>query len=56
MYVVVYKHVTSVAYVVVMGLELGQSLMVRSTTGILLLAKVSPLFNVLWECIVVVYM
>ena len=55
MYVVVYKHVTQM-YVVVMGLVLGQSLMVISTTGILLYAKVSPLYNVLWECIVVVYM
>ena len=41
-------------YVVVMGLVLGQSLMVISTTGIMLYAKVSPLCNVLWECIVVV--
>ena len=56
MYVVVYKHVNSVVYVVVMGLVLGQSLMVISTTGILLYAKVSPLYNVLWECIIVVYM
>ena len=45
----------SVVYVVVMGLVLGQSLMVISTTGIMLYAKVSPLYNVLWECIVVVY-
>ena len=29
--------------------------MVISTTGILLYAKVFPLYNVLWECIVVVY-
>ena len=56
MYIVVYKHVNSVVYVVVMGLVLGQSLMVISTTNILLYAKVSPLYNVLWECIVVVYM
>ena len=42
-------------YVVVMGLVLGQSLTVISTTGIRLYAKVSPLYNVLWECIVVVY-
>ena len=54
MYVVVYKHVTQM-YVVVMGLVLGQSLMVISITGIMLYAKVSPLYNVLWECIVVVY-
>ena len=33
----------SVVYVVVMGLVLGQSLMVISTMGILLYAKVSPL-------------
>ena len=45
----------SVVYVAVMGLVLGQSLMVISTTGSLLYAKVSPLYNVLWECIVVVY-
>ena len=45
----------SIVYVVVMGLVLGQSLMVISTMGILLYAKVSPLYNVLWECIVVVY-
>ena len=37
----------SVVYVVVMGLVLGQSLMVISTTGSLLYAKVSPLYNVL---------
>ena len=42
-------------YVVVMRLVLGQSLMVISTTGIMLYAKVYPLYNVLWECIVVVY-
>ena len=45
----------SVVYVVVMGLVLGQSLMVICTMGIRLYAKVSPLYNVLWECIVVVY-
>ena len=38
-----------------MGLVLGQSWMVISTTGIMLYAKVSPLYNVLWQCIVVVY-
>ena len=54
MYVVVYKHVTQM-YVVVMGLVLGQSLMVISITGIMLYARVSPIYNVLWECIVVVY-
>ena len=42
----------SVVYIVVMGLVLGQSFMVISTTGI---AKVSPLYSVVWECIVVVY-
>ena len=45
----------SIVYVLVMGLVLGQSLMIISTVGILLYAKVSPLYNVLWECIVVVY-
>ena len=45
----------SVVCVVVMGLVLGQSLMVISTAGILLYAKVCPLYNVLWECIVVFY-
>ena len=49
------KTCNSVVYVVMMGLVLGQSLMVISTTGILLYAKVSSLYNVLWECIVVVY-
>ena len=42
-------------YVVVMGLVFGQSLMVISTMGIMLYAKVSPIYNVLWECIVFVY-
>ena len=46
----------SVVYVVVIRLVLGQSLKVISTMDILLYAKVSPLYNVLWECIVVVYM
>ena len=56
MYVVVYiQTCNSDVYVVVMGLVLGQSLMVISTTGIMLYAKVSPLYNVLRECIVVVY-
>ena len=45
----------SVVNMLVMGLVLGQRLMVISTTGILLYAKVSLLYNVLWECIVVVY-
>ena len=39
----------------VMELVLGQSSMVISTAGVLLYAKVSLLYNVLWECIVVVY-
>ena len=39
----------------VMGLVLGQCLMLISSTGILLYAKVCPLYNVLWDCIVVVY-
>ena len=39
----------------VVRLVLGQSLMVIPTMDILLYAKVSPLYNVLWECIVVVY-
>ena len=39
----------------VMGLVLGQSLMVISTSGMLLYANLYPLCNVLWECIVVVY-
>ena len=46
----------SVVNVLVMGLVLGQSLMFISTMGILLYAKVCPFYNVLWECIVVVYM
>ena len=41
---------------VVTWLVLGLSLMVIPTTGILLYAKVCPLYNVLWDCIVVVYM
>ena len=50
MYVVVYKHVrNSVVCVVVMGLVLRNSLMVIYTTGILVYAKVSPLYNVLWD-------
>ena len=46
---------SSVVYVVVKGLALGQRLMLISSMSILLYAKVSPLYNVLWECIVVVY-
>ena len=37
------------------GVVLGQRLMLISSTDILLYAKVCPLYNVLWECIVVVY-
>ena len=48
-------HILSVVNVLVMGLVLGQSLMFISTKGILLYAKVSSLYNVLCECIVVVY-
>ena len=33
-----------------MGLVLGQSLIVIPNTGVLLYAKVSPLYNVLREC------
>ena len=44
-----------VVNMVIMGLALGQSLMFISITGILLYAKVCPFYNVLWECIVVVY-
>ena len=40
---------------VVMGLVLGQSLMVKCSTGVLLYAKVCSLYNILWECIAVVY-
>ena len=41
----------SVVKMVVMGLVLGQSLIVISITGIL--CKISPLYNVLYEFIVV---
>ena len=47
-------HIHSVN-VLVMELVLGQSLIFISTTGILLYAKQCPLYNVLWECIGVVY-
>ena len=40
---------------VVMELELGQSIIVVCSTGVLLCAKVCPLYNVWWECNVVVY-
>ena len=39
----------------VIGLVFGPSLMVISITGICLYARVSPLYNVLQKCIVVVY-
>ena len=39
----------------VMGLVLGQSLIVIYSTVVLLYAKACPLYNVLLECIVVVY-
>ena len=45
----------SVENVLVMGLVLGPNLMAISVTGILLHAKVSPFYNVLQECIAVVY-
>ena len=45
-------HILSVVNVLVKGLVLGQRLML---IGILLYAKVCPLYNVLWEFIVVVY-
>ena len=48
-------HMHSVVNMLVMGRVLGQSLRFISTTGILLYAKVCPLYNVLLECIVVVY-
>ena len=47
-------HIHSVN-VLVTGLVLEQSVMFISTTGILLYAKECPLYNVLWECIVVDY-
>ena len=40
---------------VVMVLVLGQSLIVVCSTGVLLYAKVCPVYNVLWEYNVVVY-
>ena len=46
----------SVLNILVMGLVLGPSFMVISIMGVLLYAKVSPLYNVLLECIIVVYM
>ena len=46
----------SVVNVLVVGLVLGQNLIGIFTMSILLYAKVFPLYNVLLECIVVVYM
>ena len=48
-------HILSVVNVLVMGLVLRQCLMLISSMGILLYAKVCPLYNVLREYIVVVY-
>ena len=48
-------HILSVINVLVKGLVIGQRLMLISSMGILLYAKVSPLYNLLWEFIVVVY-
>ena len=48
-------HILSVVSVLVMGLVLGQCLMLISSMGILLYAKVCPLYNILRENIVVVY-
>ena len=48
-------HILSVVNVLVMGLVLGQCLMLISSMSILLCAKVCPLYNVLREYIVVVY-
>ena len=50
-YIYVYQNLNTPVHIV----SLGQSLMVISTTGVLLYAEVSLLYNVLWECIVVVY-
>ena len=47
--------ILSVVNVLVMGLVLGQRLMLISRMRILLYAKVGPLYNVLWEFIVFVY-
>ena len=48
-------HILSVVNVLVKGLVLGQRLMLISSMGILLYAKVCPLYNVLWEFIDFVY-
>ena len=50
-----YLHILSVVNVLVMGLVLGQRLMLIFSMSILLYAKVCPLYNVLWEFIVFVY-
>ena len=44
-------HIHSVVNMLVMGLVLGQSLMFISTTDIPLYPKLCPLYNVLWESI-----
>ena len=49
------KTCNSVLNMLVMGLVLGPSLMVIIIMSIFLYAKVSPLYKVLRECIVVVY-
>ena len=48
-------HILSVVNVLVMGLVLGQRLMLISNMSILLYAKICPLYIVLWEFIAVVY-
>ena len=45
----------SVVNMLVMVLVLGLSLMIISTTGVLLYAKLYPLYKVLRKCIVFVY-
>ena len=40
-----------VGNIVVIGVVLGQSFMVISSTGVLLYAKVSPFYILLWECL-----
>ena len=53
--VVFYRHVPKLYInMLVMGLVHGPCLMVISVTGILLYAKVSPLYNVLQEWFIVV--
>ena len=53
--VVFYKHVPQLYInMLVMGLVHGPSLMVISVMGVLLYAKVFPLYNALQECFIVV--